>query len=295
MWDIPKPVSVCNVGLDENTVTTVRQHGDPNADIRLVVSHGSGLAVDLYYPFWSELADDFELVVYDVRNHGWNSVGLQQKHNIPTMINDHDVIFDAVERNYGTKPTVGLFHSLTALLALLSLTERYSALVLFDPPLCKSGANQLELHEAAERAATLIRKRGQHFRTRAEFAQFLQVLPTFARLVPGVRELMAETTLRPASKGDGYELRCPREYEAQLMEYTRSFFPLLNLDILYCPTKIVGGDPTVRNAYLPSLDLGQVSALDYDFLPDTTHLLQLEQPTECAAITRAFLTQLALG
>ena len=293
-WEIPEPVSVCDIDLDEKTTTTIRRHGNPDAAIRLVLSHGSGLAIDLYYPFWALLADDFDLFVYDLRNHGWNNVGAQRNHNVPTLIHDHDVIVDAIHRHYGSKPTVGVFHSVSTLITLLSMTNPFSALVLFDPPLCKSGASQLELHAAAERAATLIRKRGHHFKTQEEFAQFLRLFPTLARAVPGVRELMARTTLRPTAAGDGYELRCPREYEAQLMEYGRSFFPLLNLEILYCPTKVIGSDPTIHNAYLPSFDLGEVSAVDYDFLPDATHLLQLEQPAECASLTRSFLERLEL-
>ena len=293
-WEIPEPISVCDIELDGKTTTTVRRHGNPDAGIRLVLSHGSGLAIDLYYPFWTLLADDFDLFVYDLRNHGWNSVGARQDHNVPTMIRDHDLILEAVGRHYESKPTVGVFHSMSTIVPLMSLIKRYSALVLFDPPLCKSGASQLELHEAAERAAAMIRKRGHRFDTREEFAQFLRLVPTLARVVPGVAELMAWTTLRPTTAGDGFELRCPREYEAQLMEYGRSFYPLLSLEMLYCPTKVIGSDPTLRNAYLPSFDLGEVSAVDYDFLPDSTHFLQLEQPAECASLMRSFLERLEL-
>ena len=43
-------------------------------------------------PFWSLFADDCELIVHDLRNHGWNRVGSQKDHNIPTLIHDHDLI-----------------------------------------------------------------------------------------------------------------------------------------------------------------------------------------------------------
>ena len=294
-WEIPEPLSVCDVRLDEETVTTVRRHGNANADLRVVMSHGSGFAIDLYYPFWSLLADEFDLLVYDLRNHGWNSVGARRDHNIPTLIHDHDLILEAVFHAYGEKPTVGVHHSLATLLTLLSFSSRYSALVLFDPPLCKPGASQIELHDAAERAAGLIRKRGQRFRTLEDFSTLLRMLPPFARLVPGVPELMARTTLRPCADGEGYELRCPREYEAQIMDYARSFFALLDLESLACPTKVIGGDPTIRNAYLPSFDLAHVAAVDYDFVPEATHLLQLEKPAECAAATREFLRRQGLA
>ena len=293
VWEIPEPLSVHDIRLDDHTVTTLRQHGNTSGP-RLVLSHGSGLAIDLYYPFWSLLADDCELIVYDLRNHGWNSVGSPKDHNIPTLIHDHDLIIESIDRLHGSKPTVGVFHSVSTLVPLLSFSKLYSGLVLFDPPLCKPGASQIELHAAAEKAAAQIRRRGHRFGTREEFADFLRYIPTFSRVVPGVRELMARTTLRPSASGEDYELRCPREYEAQLMDYARSFFPLIDLEWLSCPVKIVGADPTLPYSYLPTFDVGDVTRVDYDFIPDATHLLQLERPEECAAATREFLEHHAL-
>ena len=75
-----------------------------------MLSHGNGLAIDLYYPFWSLLADEFDLIVFDLRNHGWNTVGARQNHNIPTLIRDQERIFEAIDRHYGnTNPKSGYF------------------------------------------------------------------------------------------------------------------------------------------------------------------------------------------
>ena len=293
-WKIPEPLSVFDIRLDDHNTTTVRQHGNASGP-RLVVSHGNGLAVDLYFPFWSLLADDYELIVYDIRNHGWNSAYGLGDHNIPTLIHDHDVILGTIDRVYGNKSTVGVFHSLSTIIPLLSFSRLYSALVLFDPPLCKPGASQVELHSAAEQMAKRIRHRGDRFKTRQEFSDFLRYIPTFSRVAPGVRELMAQTTLRPAEGGEGYELRCPPEYEAQLMDYARSFFPLIDLDFVPCPIKIIGADPTLPYSYLPTLDsslqFSDVVKVDYDFIPEATHFLQLEKPAECAAMVREFLNR----
>ena len=271
----------------------MRQHGDASGP-RLVLSHGNGFAIDLYFPFWSLLADDHELIVYDIRNHGWNRVGELGDHNVPTLIRDHDLVLGTVDRVYGNKPTVGIYHSLSSIVPLLSSANLYSALILFDPPLCRPGASQVELHAAAEKGAAQIRRRGRRFKTREDFADFLRYIPAFARVVPGVRELVAQTTLRESADGEAYELRCPREYEAQLMDYTRSFFPLVDLESLSCPTKIVGADPTLPYSYLPTFDLSNVMKVDYDFIPEATHLLQLERPEECAEAVREFLKQLEL-
>ena len=288
VWEIPEPLSTGDVRLDDDTVTRVRRHGNPRGP-RLVLSHANGLAIDLYYPFWSLLADDFDLVVYDLRNHGWNAVGPQRYHNIPTLIRDHDLILQFIDRAWGSKPTAGVFHSLSTLVTILAANPLYSALVLFDAPLCKPAASESEFDAAAERTAALTRRRSETFRTKHEFVEVLTVAPGFRRVAPGVRELMASTTLRPRSGGDGYELRCPREYEAQISEYVRGFAPLLDLTLLSCPTKVIGADPTLPYAYLPTYDLSQATDVDYDFVPEATHFLQLEKPAECAALVREFI------
>ena len=294
VWKIPDPVSVCEVCLDDASITTVRRYGN-SSGLRLVLSHANGLAADLYYPFWSLLADDFDLMVYDLRNHGWNRVGAQQNHNIPILMHDHDLILESIADRYGDKPAVGVFHSVSALISLLSFSRRFSALVLFDPPLCKPTANEAEFDAAAERLAAAARRRGHRFRTEEEFAEFLAYMPGFARVLPGVRELTASATLRRSPDGQEYELRCPREYEAQLIDYVRSFSPLLDLENLPCPTKVIGADPTLRGTYLPAFDLSKMMTVDYDFLPESTHLLQLEQPATCAALLRDFLQSIRLA
>ena len=287
-WELPQPLSTCEVRLDDSTVSTLRRHGNPSGP-RLVLTHGNGLAIDLYFPFWSLLADDFDLIVYDLRNHGWNGVGLQRDHNIPTLISDHDITLDAIAREYGESPTIGVYHSLSALVALLSFSTDYTALVLFDPPLCKPAACEAEFIEAAERTAAMTRRRTERFKSEQQLAEVLAIVPGFARVVPGVRELMARSVLRRSTDGDAYELRCPRNYEAQIAEYVRSFSPLLDLSTLACPTKVIGADPTLPYAYLPTFDLSHATAVDYDFVPEASHFLQLEQPEHCAALVREFL------
>ena len=198
-------------------------------------------------------------------------------------------MLDTIGKVYGNKPTVGVFHSLSTVVPLMSFSEPYAALILFDPPLCKPGASLEELHAAAEEGADRIRRRGHRFKTREEFSDFLQYVPAYKRVVPGVRELMAQTILRETPNGEGYELRCPREFEAQLAYYARSFFPLIDLGLLSYPIKVIGADPTMPWSYLPSFEFSEVLKVDYDFIPETTHFLQLEKPEECAAAVREFL------
>ena len=180
------------------------------------------------------------------------------------------------------------------MIALLSEKNPYSALVLFDPPLVKAGVNQIEMIEGAKRGAEMIRRRAHRFRSREEFVELLEFSPNFKFMLPGTHELMGRTLLRRSPTGEGYELRCPREYEAQLMEYARSFFVMIDYESVACPAKIIGADPTHPHAYLPDLDQQLASSMDYDFIPETTHLLQLEKPEDCAGLAREFLKRQGL-
>ena len=290
LWEIPEPLSTSDVRVDDDTVITLRRHGNP-AGPRLVLSHGNGLAIDLYYPFWSLLLDDFDLIIYDLRNHGWNTVGSMQNHNIPTLVQDGDRVLAEIDRLFGKKPKIGVFHSVSALIALLSPTRgsEFSACILFDPPLCTPDDDYEEFDAAVTRTAAMTRRRAQRVRTRETLAEVLPFLPIFQRVVPGVCDLVARTTLRKCASGEGYELRCPREYEAQIVDYARAFAVLVDFETLRCPVKVIGADPTLPYSYLPTLDLSHILTVDYDFLPESTHLLQLEQPEECVAELRDFI------
>ena len=290
-WEVPEPLSTHDVQVDDDTAITLRRHGNPDGP-RLVLSHGNGLAIDLYYPFWSLLADDFDLILYDLRNHGWNDISSLQSHNIPTLVQDHDKIMDAIDLHYGAKPKVGIYHSVSALISLLSPRKGrdFAARVLFDPPLCKPGRDHREFEEAASTLSSISRSRMARFKNREDFAFLLSFFPVFELIVPGGHDLFAMTTLRENDREELYELCCPPEYEAQIIEYAGAFAVLVDFESQVCPTKVIGADPTLPFSYLPTLDLSDVFTVGYDFLPDATHFLQLEKPDQCVEVMLEFIT-----
>lgn len=278
--------------MDGGAAVVLRRHGNPDGP-RLILTHGNGLAIDLYYPFWSLLADRFDLIVHDLRNHGWNPVSPLEGHTMPTLASDHDCILKAIGSLFGDKPAVGVFHSVAALAALMSPAkgEGYAGLVLFDPPLCKAGRSFHNFDEVAMRNAAQARQRAEHFASLHEFIELLSFAPAYRHVLPGIHALLAETTLRPRADADGYELRCPREFEAQIVEYASVFAVNINFDAFRCPIKAIGADPTLPYSYLPSMDLSHILSVDYDFVPDATHFLQIEKPHECVACMRGFLDE----
>ena len=135
-FDLPAPRKTVEVVMDDGAIIRLRQHGTPGRP-RLALSHGNGLAIDGYYPFWSLLADRYELILFDFRNHGQNPLHRFEGHNWPRFIGDLERVFGAIQEAFGTRRTAGVFHSLAAVTATMQ-TQRHGArwdpLVLFDPP-----------------------------------------------------------------------------------------------------------------------------------------------------------------
>ena len=289
-WSIPEPSVAFDVPAADGTTIAVRRHGNPDGP-RLVLSHGSGFSIDAYYPFWSLFSDRFDLFVHDIRNHGRNPVGNRRAHNVPTFVGDGAHVLRDIDRRFGEKPKIGVFHSLSALTALHQEADRrgFSALVLFDPPICPSGGFPDDLQEVGRRLGAIARRRQDRFETPEHYARELSGHRVFDRVRPAVLDLFARTTLRRAADGATYELCCPREYEAQIAEYVFCWAMTVNLDIVTCPVKAIGADPTIPYSYMPGIDLSEFMRVDYDYIPETTHLLQLEQPDTCAALALEFL------
>ena len=197
---VPEPRAVLEVDSPDGTRLRVRRHGNPDGP-RMVLTHGNGMAADAYYPFWSLLTDRFDLFVYDLRSHGWNPVGERATHNIPAFAEDCGAVVRAVAERFGEKPVIGVYHSVSALGALLHAQERdsFSTLVLFDPPVCPPGGTPDEMEPRLWRVAEGTRRRPDRFESPAELAESLRTNPVYGRVRPGVHDLLAEATTRPAA------------------------------------------------------------------------------------------------
>ena len=98
MWAIPEPLLQCEVRLDDDSTTTVRRHG--NADgLRLIRSHGNGLAVGVGNLYWSFLSIEGDLFVNELWNYGLNGIGAWEKHDSPVLVCDKGLILEAIDRN----------------------------------------------------------------------------------------------------------------------------------------------------------------------------------------------------
>lgn len=282
--------------LEDGTEIVFRRHGNPNGT-RLVLSHANGFGTDAYYPFWRLLTDRFDVVLFDFRNHGWNEVGSQTKHSIPTFMRDLTRISQGIARDFGSQKTIGVFHSLSAQIAMIeacSGTSSFDALVLFDPFVCPAGCHPEHRDRLKGTMTAMVeaaRRRRASFETLESFSDRLKNSPAFAQLLPGVAELLARVTLRPATEGEGYVLRCPPKYEAFVAEQGYRYASSVDIETLSCPVKVIGSDPVSKHSYLPTVAMNEILALNYDFIPETTHFLQLEEPEMCVSAMMEFIEE----
>ncbi len=295
-WSVPKPIAVGKATMDDGTEISLRRHGNPDGT-RMVLSHANGFATDAYYPFWRLLLDRFDLVVYDFRNHGWNAVTSFAAHNIPMFVDDNKYVAKAIEAQFGPKPRIGVFHSLsgqTAAVEASRVDNAYEALVLFDPFFCPPGCDprhRARLEKNMGGMADAAKRRRSNFESAAAYAERLRRSPAFERLRPGVADLIARTTLRESADRSEFELRCPREYEAKIYEQGIQYVNSVEIEALSCPVKVIGSDPVEPHSFLPTVVMKEILELNYDFIPETTHFLQLEEPEECVATMLQFVSE----
>jgi pimeloyl-ACP methyl ester carboxylesterase len=209
-FELPKPHIVLEVALEDGAKILLRRHGRADG-VRLFLSRGNGFAADAYFPFWQHLIVDFDLIVFDFRNHGQNVPVVPPHHKYEQLTRDLERVIQGVKVRLGERPTAGLFHSMSARTAMkhaIEIAWRWDALVLFDPPNVPPPDHPLYPAMASfeKRLVDWALNRRRRFATIDELTQeYLQSRAT-ARWTTGEHELMARSVLRKSPDGDGYAL-----------------------------------------------------------------------------------------
>lgn len=280
----------------------VRRHGNPSGP-RLVLCHGNGFAIDAYLPFWTHLTDRFDLVLYDQRNHGQNPRHDVTAHRVENFVDDMDLLLDRLPETFGAKPTVGLFHSISAITAIKHAQDRgwrWDGLILFDPPLIPSPGH--ELYELARKfelgLSDWAKTRPDQFSSPDELAEIFAKTKSLGKWAPGVHQLMAKAILRQDHPGGTWALACPREGESHIYAQNAALDLTPRLGELGKTVKFICSDPDDRYALAPgpvNRAMHQIFGHHYEAVPGTGHLLQVEEPAACARIATAFIDQLEIG
>ena len=287
--------------MEDGPKVRLRRYGNPKGT-RLLVSHGNGFAVDAYLPFWQQFLSHYDVVVFDFRNHGQSDRSPVERHVYAQLARDLDRIADGVEAEFGKRTTVAVMHSFSSRTATKHAIEigwRWAGLVLYDPPSVPPPTHPvyapMEVFE--NRLVEYAGKRRRTFNAIEELAQELQDSRATSRWIDGMHDLMARSILRrdDAPEGGGastWSLVCTPEVE------TAIYAEALKLNLwpksadFGGPVKLVGCDPDMKGAPATGMAnraLGLENGYDYESVPNTGHLQQIERPDACVAILDTFL------
>jgi pimeloyl-ACP methyl ester carboxylesterase len=281
--------------MNDGAIIRLRCYGNPTGP-RLALSHGNGLAIDGYYSFWRLLLERYDLILFDFRNHGQNPRHSFEQHNWPQFVRDLEQIYSALRERFGQKRTVGVFHSLSAVVATMQSQKfgaRWDPLLLFDPPYYPPEGHRLRSLQFGneEEIAARAEKRTPGY------ADPMELAASFARRMtrwqPEAYELMARATLRWDDAANQWLLACPREFEAKVFRTNRDPTVWTGLSRMPVTVKLICGDPDVEAA-MPPARLGRALAAEsgvaYEAIAETTHFLLIEKPHECVRAMETFLT-----
>jgi pimeloyl-ACP methyl ester carboxylesterase len=285
----------------DGAVLRVRRHGNPDAATRLFISHGNGFAIDGYIDFWSGFLAEFDIVAFDMRSHGRNPLAEPANHDYAHMVQDIDAVGQAVRAEFGRKPSVGLFHSMSAQSALVQTMAgpvHFDALIAFDPPNVPAPGHPVRDAMAGyeHKLARWASSRSTLFADPAELASDFAATRSGRRWVSGASLAMARAVLR---QGDaGWQLVCPREREASmyLQGIDLGLWPR-SADVPI-PVALIGADPDCPYPAATALSnraLAREGGFGYGAIPGTSHLLQLEEPAACVEAALDALKRFGFG
>jgi pimeloyl-ACP methyl ester carboxylesterase len=298
---VPPVAEEFTLTMDDGAEILVRHRGASNR-VRLFISNGNGFAVDGYRVFWEPLIETFDVILFDMRNHGRSKPCGGDGHNYRQMAKDLGTILHQTDRRLGRKPSVGVFHSMSARAAMKHASEMewvWDALVLFDPPSVPPRGH--ELYEAMRtfelRLMEWAVSRQEKFSSPEELHQIFVANRAQSRWTPQSREDMAKAMLRPDDQGN-YVLSCRRELEASI------YLAALTLELWPAaksfggPAKLIIPDPEgkgVPPTGAANRALAVEGGFEFETVPETGHLLQIESPQACREAMLSFLRKLALA
>lgn len=298
---VPAPDVTLELVMGDGALLRVRQYARPGA-VRLVLANGNGFAIDGYYPFWGPLAGQFELIIFDTRNHGQNPPAASGRdgHTYAQMTLDLERVVRAVTARFGPRRSVGVFHSMSARAAMKHAVEvgfPWEALVLFDPPNVPPPGHPV--HAAMDtferRLADWALTRPDRFTDPDQLARQYAAARAHATWAPGAHALMARAVLRRATDGEGWVLACARELEASIYLQAMTLHLWPPASAFGGPVTLIAADPETRGAPAPAFAnraLAREGGYDYTAVPGTGHLLQIQKPEECRRAMLDFLARL---
>jgi pimeloyl-ACP methyl ester carboxylesterase len=300
-FTVPPPAERVDLVMADGAEIRLRRYGRAGRT-RLVLSHGNRLAINAYSPFWLPLARDYDLIVFDMRNHGENPQHTLEGHTWENFFCDIEDVFQGIRKHFGAARTVAAVHSLASVATLghaLRHPDRWDALCLFDPPIMPPAGHPLHevQHADMESLASRALRRQEIYDAPEQLAAQFRRRASFGRWVPEGADLLARHTLRQLSQGR-WALCCPPAFESDVFRNNvdPTLFPRLHE--IEGPLKIIAGDPDSPHtspAAAIAKSANELYGIDYTMVSGTTHFLQIEEPRACRDLLIEFLTRHGLN
>jgi pimeloyl-ACP methyl ester carboxylesterase len=283
------------IPMDDGALVACRHFARPGKT-RLAITHGNGFAVDGYRVFWEPLLDQFDVVLFDMRNHGRSQRTGADGHNYLQLARDMSSIRRGIDSALGSAPTVAVCHSMSSRAAMKNAVEMewvWDGLVLFDPPNVPPRDHALfeSMRVFESKLVEFAMNRPDYFASVDELIALFSDGRGQRNWVAEARHDMAHAILCARTSG-GYELTCQRELEASiyLAALTLNLWP--HASLYRGPVVMIGADPTWKGAPptgAANQALAREGHYDYEFVEETGHLLQIEKPQQCRDALMRFL------
>jgi len=296
---LPAPNNTFDIAAPDGAIFRIRHYGDETKPVRLLISHGNGFAVDAYHCFWGPLLADFDVVLFDFRNHGQNPRSDPMRHGYPQMTLDLEHLRTEITREMGEKATVGVFHSMSGRAAMKHAIEIgwcWDALFLFDPPNVPPTDHPVYPKMAAfeDLLVKFATNRRVKFADPMELAEEYKATRQHANWIEGTHELMARSVLFQETPDGDWTLKCLPALEAQIYEEAFHLNLWPHIDAFGGPTMLIGADPEMKGGP-PTAFANQALHLEngypYAAIKGAGHLLQLQQPEACREAMLGFLDE----
>jgi pimeloyl-ACP methyl ester carboxylesterase len=285
-FTLPPPSARADLTMRDGAVIRLRRYGRPGAT-RIVLGHGNGLAINAYAPFWLPLAERYDLVAFDMRNHGENPLHTQEGHVWENFFSDIEAVFQGIRAQFGEARTVAAVHSLSSMATLEHAWRnrgRWDAVCAFDPPMAPPAGHPLEAPDGPDSQKLSVRaaRRQAIFDSPDDLAMQYR-RPAFGRWRPEQADLLARHTLRRMSDGR-WTLCCPPAFEAFVFGSKKDPTLFHRMREIGVPLRIIAGDPNSPYAS-PAAAVAKAAhdehGVDVTMVPGTTHFLQFEEPQVC--------------
>ncbi len=297
---VPPPHSNFDAVMDDRAVIRLRRHGNLSGP-RIVLSHGNGLAINGYFPYWALLLAEFDVVLFDFRNCGENPVQ-SGAHGYGRFLADLDTIYDAIDTEFGEKPQIGAFHSMssrTNLKYALDGNRRLDGLIVFDPPMVPPLDHPLHDRMAAEERvlSRWAEKRPDRFDDPSDQAGLFRKSRMLSQWVDGAYDLMARSILRHDAATGKWRLVCSGAREAEIYRENAelNFWP--DAGKFPMPILAIASDPDSKIPSAPGYAcraLRDECGWPYECVAGTGHFMQIQEPAICAGLTRRFAAGIGL-